>query len=1079
MAKILQINLNHACQAQSLCLHSMAERGCSVGIIAEPYRIPDNHPLWMKSECGTAAITWRKVGVSSPCTFIEAGRNYVAGKWGKMVIYSIYLSPALDLVNYERRLDRISESIRRQILLGNPVLIAGDFNAKSQVWGSRRPNKKGEALIDWAAVLNLEIINTGNKSTCVRPQGESIVDLTWADPRAARMIRSWKVLDIETLSDHKYIEITANPTKHETLTRRKAAAAKIRRWAVYKMDEDAFIASILATEWGESKNRNINEEKDIEDYIQEIMGIMTNACDASMPRTRYSANRKAYWWTEEISDLRKAAIKTGRTVDRTRRIKDRNRREERLERAREQHKTARMTLKNAIRTAKGKAWEELVGDLNKDPWGRPYKIVLKKLRGGAPPLTETLDPCFMKRIVDALFPRGDILQEPIPDIEYEWKEEDEISLTEIRRAVKRIGTRKAPGPDGIPGKAWKVGQGELGEHMKIMFNECLKTGTFPKRWKKAKLVLLQKPGKAAEQPSAYRPICLLDEAGKILERLIAERLTYHLSQRGPDLSENQFGFRGGKSTIDAILSVRSTSETAAEEGGVLLAVSLDISNAFNTLPWDWIGKALIHHKVPTYLIAIIKDYFCDRKLEYVNRDGLTCKIDMVCGVPQGSVLGPLLWNLAYDQVLRSTLPIGCSAICYADDTLVLANGEDWQDAIANGNMAVAVIVRSIRTMGLKVAAEKTEAMFLHDGTLGTPPPSFIRISDTRVQTKRNIKYLGLQIDETWSFKEHFSRLIPRVEGVAMALARLLPNLGGPDGRVRRVYAGVINSIILYGAPVWSEDVSFNMRLKTQLNRTQRRIAQRAVRGYKTISHAAATVLSGLPPIDLVGKMHAMVYRRIKELREENEPITDKLKSTLREQAQQLLIQEWRKRLEDPNIPGKRTVQAILPLLPEWIGRSRGGLSFRLTQILSGHGCHGEYLHRIGKEETPKCHHCNHHLDSAQHTLESCPAWAPERSELQTAIGMDLSLPKVIEKMIKEERAWEAVTAYCNSVMLKKEDDERKRRGERQRDISSDRTRGGGNMPPPTRRSRKRRQGQGMQGPPKRNITTADTNNKNG
>jgi len=225
---------------------------------------------------------------------------------------------------------------------------------------------------------------------------------------------------------------------------------------------------------------------------------------------------------------------------------------------------------------------------------------------------------------------------------------------------------------------------------------------------------------------------------------------------------------------------------------VLLAVSLDIRNAFNTLSWRWIAAALEHHGAPRHLSAIIRDYFRDGILEYIDRDGLVQERGVGCGVPQGSVLGSLLWNLAYDHVLRCALPPG--------STLVLAGGE-LGGGCCQANLAVANVVRSIRTLGLEVAAQKTEAVFFHDGSHGPPPPAFIRVGEARVQLSESIQYLGLQLDATWSFGEHFCRLAPRVERVSMALCRLLPNLGGPGGRVRRVYAAVVGSVALYGAPV--------------------------------------------------------------------------------------------------------------------------------------------------------------------------------------------------------------------------------------------------------------------------------------
>ncbi|XP_047039657.1 uncharacterized protein LOC124644388 [Helicoverpa zea] len=120
-------------------------------------------------------------------------------------------------------------------------------------------------------------------------------------------------------------------------------------------------------------------------------------------------------------------------------------------------------------------------------------------------------------------------------------------------------------------------------------------------------------------------------------------------------------------------------------------------------------------------------------------------------------------------------------------------------------------------------------------------------------------------------------------------------------------------------------------------------------------------------------------------------------------------------------------------MKEWLERSHGALSFRLTQVLTGHGCFGKFLCRIGREPTPECHHCGTgNEDSALHTLAECPAWATQRRDLTAVLNAagNLSLPAVVSCMVSSEEEWNAVASFCEEVMALKEAAERINNGQK-------------------------------------------------
>lgn len=509
--KVLQCNLNHARRAQDLCIQTMGERDYAMGIVAEPYApgIPSGHPCWAINNIGSVAIHWRHREGRPPCNKAGEGEAFVAVEWGPITVVGIYIPPSLDLATNEEALDEIADYVRDK--RHRPMILAGDFNAKSTRWGSRATDGRGRVLEAWAAALDLCLLNTGSRSTLIRPQGESIVDLTWSTPSVANKIKNWRVSEQETLSDHLYIEFDVEVTRQLVLNRGQGweDPRRLPRWALKKLDPDRLTAAVSSALWP----GNRIPEEDVPEQVNWLRGMMTDACDFAMPRAKSSPRRKTYWWTKEIADLRKTSVHARRLFTRCRRRGDDEETADALERYRE----VRKALSAAIRRSKTAAWNEQLHALNADPWGRPYKLVMNRLKPWAPPATETMSPRLLTETVNKLFPVSPT--PPIPEEPVDWDPELGVTGREMAGIFKRLRQRgnKAPGLDGIPGRIWGLVEGQMSGYLRRLFDNCYRDGKFPEEWESAQLVLIPKGGRPEGAPPAYRPICLLDEAGKLRE----------------------------------------------------------------------------------------------------------------------------------------------------------------------------------------------------------------------------------------------------------------------------------------------------------------------------------------------------------------------------------------------------------------------------------------------------------------------------------------------------------------------------------------------------------------------------------
>jgi hypothetical protein len=969
--EVTQINLNHCNIAQQLLWQATRETKCDVAIIAEPYRVPPDNVKWVVDSAGMAAI---QVMGKFPIEEVVSNSNegFVIVKINGIFVCSCYAPPRWSLEQFHHMLDMFTE----ELVGRKPVVIGGDFNAWAIEWGSRRTNARGCSLLEALAKLDVTLSNEGTVSTYRKDGRESIIDVTFCSPSLMRDM-NWRVCEGYTHSDHQAIRFSIGQ-EHHAKTRR--LRTRERKWKTKAFNKDLFVEALRP----DSETWNPSAD--------ELTDALVRACDITMPRKVEPSNRRrpAYWWNEQISTLRADCLRARRHFQRAKSAAEREVR-------RVVFRIARSALKREITLSKSNCYKELCCKAESSPWGDAFRIVMAKTKG--PVTTTELCSEKLRIIVAGLFPYHGPTTWPATqytDVEEEIGEDILVSREELQAVAKGLKTKKAPGPDGIPNVALKAAIQAFPDIFRTVIQKCLNEGCFPDRWKIQKLVLLPKPGKPPGDPTSYRPICLLDTLGKLLEKIMLNRLLKS-TESDHGLSNMQFGFRKGKSTVDAIRTVVEKAERASKQkirgNRHCAVVTIDVKNAFNSASWEAITKSLYKMKVPDYLCRILKSYFENRVLVYETAEGQR-SLEITAGVPQGSILGPTLWNAMYNGVLNLKLPKGVVIVGFADDIVLSITGETLEEVEMLATEAITMIENWMQQARLQIAHHKTEVLLVSNCRM--VQHAEITVGEHVIASKRTLKYLGVMIDDRLNFNSHVDYACEKAVKAINAVTRIMPNSYGPSSSKRRLLACVSSSIMRYGGPAWIAALK-TKRNQAKLNSMFRLMAMRVASAYRTISMEAVCVIAGMVPISITLVEDSECYRR-KEIRG--------VRKLARAESMAKWQQEW------DTAPNGRWTHRLIPRISNWVNRKHGEVNFYLTQFLSGHGCFRQYLHRFGHARSPVCPQCREDEETAEHVVFVCPRFSAIREGLPF-----LNTENIVEEMCRNEATWNAASNAIRQIML--------------------------------------------------------------
>ena len=345
-----------------------------------------------------------------------------------------------------------------------------------------------------------------------------------------------------------------------------------------------------------------------------------------------------------------------------------------------------------------------------------------------------------------------------------------------------------------------------------LYNNCMNSGTFPQIFKTGKITPIFKKGNK-ELLENYRPVSILPIFGKIFEKIIYKRL-YSFFTKENVLSNTQFGFRKGHSTVHALHSSVRKIELAMENRLHTVGIFIDLSKAFDTLDHNIMLKKLEYYGIRGIAHNLLKSYLIGR-FQCTNFDGENSeKLTVRFGVPQGSILGPLLFLIYINDLMNCHNGEKSNFILYADDTNIFIEGKTKEEAFCRANILLEKVHTYMKFNLLHINMEKCCYMHFEPNKLiesnscsRTLPfvsnnhvSQAIYVNGQKLKEVSNTKFLGVVLDNKLDWAQHIHELNKKLRSAAALISSIRHWI--PEEQYLKIYHALFESHLTYGISVW-------------------------------------------------------------------------------------------------------------------------------------------------------------------------------------------------------------------------------------------------------------------------------------
>ena len=407
---------------------------------------------------------------------------------------------------------------------------------------------------------------------------------------------------------------------------------------------------------------------------------------------------------------------------------------------------------------------------------------------------------------------------------------DNFNITNIRNVLSKLQDSNSTGPDGIPSVFLKRCALSISYPLSLLFQKSLKSMNVPSYWKSAHVMPLFKSGVHSD-PLNYRPISLTSVCCKTFERIVVSKLTAYLEDNRL-LSPHQFGFRSGRSVSDQLLYTYDYVTQSFDSGLGVDIIFFDFCKAFDVVNHALLLTMLSNIGVDGWVLGWLRDYLSDRKFKVVVHGSQSHHRNVSSGVPQGSVIGPLLFLVYINHVVSQ---LTCKFCLFVDDLkLYLASSLSKSDYLSSHDTLqsnINLLHRTSSSWGLSFSLHKCVRMNFHRNFLDAPVPMPYFIGDHPIEEVETHKDLGVRVDTSLKFHLHVREIAWKAGGISFSILKGTV-CRSPDF-MKTVFISHIRPILDFASVAWFTGYSGDIKL---LEGVQRRWTKR-IDGFRHLSYS--------------------------------------------------------------------------------------------------------------------------------------------------------------------------------------------------------------------------------------------------